>query len=138
VDEVQRVDSSKVVGIWMCRELNPYPEVPRQVSTVTYAADGTFTGKAQYDATAAPFGGMTVETTGRWMVQDDKILTSDVKTSASSQDAFTNIMAGLASSFANTTSAQMQGSGEVLKLTQTELVFRPAGADDPPVYSCMR
>jgi hypothetical protein len=81
---------------------------------------------------------MTVETTGRWMAQDDKILTSDVKTSASSQDAFTNIMAGLASSFANTTSAQMQGSGEVLKLTQTELVFRPAGADDPPVYSCMR
>ena len=136
--EVQRVDGSKVVGTWTCRELNPYPEVPRQVSTITYAKDGAFTGNAQYDATTPPFGGMTVETTGRWTVQGDRIVISDVKTSAGSQDAFTNMRAGIASSLINTASAQEQGSGDVLKLTPTELVFRPVGVDDPPVYSCTR
>lgn len=137
-DEVQQVDDSKIVGTWTCRELNPYPEVPRQVSTITYAKDGSFTGNAQYDASTPPFGGMTVETTGRWTVQGDRIVISDVKTSAGSQDAFTNMMAGIASSLVNTASAQEQGSGDVLKLTQRELVFRPAGADDPPVFSCTR
>jgi hypothetical protein len=137
-DEVQQVDASKIVGRWTCRELNPYPEVPRQVSTITYAKDGAFTAKAQYDATTPPFGDMTVETTGRWTVQGERIVISDVKTSAGSHDAFTNMMAGLASSLVNTASAQEQGSGDVLKLTQTELEFRPEGADDPPVYSCTR
>ena len=137
-DEVQQVDTSKIVGIWTCRELNPYPEVPRQVSTITYAKDGAFTAKAQYDATTPPFGGMTVETTGRWTVQGERIVISDVKTSAGSQDAFTNMMAGLASSLVNTASAREQGSGDVLKVTSAELVFRPQGADDPPVYSCAR
>ena len=137
-DEVQQVDTSKIVGTWTCRELNPYPEVPRQVSTITYAKDGAFTAKAQYDATTLPFGGMTVETTGRWTVQGERIVISDVKTSAGSQDAFTNMMAGLASSLVNTASAREQGSGDVLKVTSAELVFRPQGADDPPVYSCTR
>ena len=137
-DEVQRVEAGKLVGTWTCRELNPYPEVPQQVSTITYAEDGTFTGKAQYDAQAAPFGGMTVESAGRWVVDGDRIVTSDVTTKAGSQDAFTNVLAGIATSFVNSTSSQQQGSGDVLKLTQTELMFRPAGVDDPPVYSCTR
>ena len=81
---------------------------------------------------------MTVETTGRWTVQGERIVISDVKTSAGSQDAFTNMMAGLASSLVNTASAREQGSGDVLKVTSAELVFRPEGADDPPVYSCTR
>ena len=137
-DEVQRVEADSLVGTWTCRELNPYPEVPKQVSTITYGEDGTFTGKAHYDAQAAPFGGMTVESAGRWVVDGDRIVTSDVTTSAGSQDAFTNVMAGIATSFINSTSSQQQGSGDVLKLTRTELMFRPAGVDDPPVYSCTR
>ena len=137
-DEVQRIDSSNIVGTWTCRELNPYPEVPQQVSTITYAKDGSFTGRAQYDAQASPFGGMTVESIGKWTVEDDRIVTGDVKTSAGSPDAFTNVMAGIATSFVNSAYGQEQGSGDVLKLTRTELVFRPVGVEDPPVYSCTR
>jgi hypothetical protein len=48
------------------------------------------------------------------------------------------MMAGLASSLVNTASAQEQGSGDVLKLTQSELEFRAEGVEDPPVYSCTR
>jgi hypothetical protein len=122
-----------------CRELNPYPEVPQQVSTITYATDGTFTGKARYDAGAAPpFSGLTVETTGRWAVEENQILTSGVTTSAGSQDAFTNVLAGVVTSFVNSSDAQKQGSGDVLKLTRTELLLRPVGVEDPPTYSCSR
>jgi hypothetical protein len=138
-DQVQRVDRGAVIGTWNCRELNPYAEVPAQVSTVTYAADGGFVAKARYDAGAAPpFGGMSVVTTGKWSVENDRILTSDVNTQASSEDPFTNVLAGVASTFANSMSAQQQGSGDVLKLTRTELTLRPDGVEDPPVIGCTR
>ena len=65
-------------------------------------------------------------------------MTGDVKTSAGSPDAFTNVMAGIATSLINSAHGQEQGSGDVLKLTRTELVFRPVGVEDPPVYSCTR
>ena len=32
-DQVQQVDRSKLVGTWQCRELNPYPEMPKQTTT---------------------------------------------------------------------------------------------------------
>ena len=126
-DEVQQVAASKIVGTWTCRELNPYPEVLRQVSTITYAKDGAFTAKAQYDDTTPPFGDMTVETTGRWMVQGERIVISEVKTSAGlpgclhehdGQPCFFARQHGVRSE---------QGSGEPLKLTQTELEFRAEG-----------
>lgn len=137
-DEVQQVDRAEIVGSWTCRELNPYPEVPQQVSTITYADDGTFTGKARYDATTPPFAGMTVESGGTWAVAGDRIVTSDVRTSAGSDDPFTNVMAGIATSFANSFAGQQQGSGDVLELTKAKLVFRLVGVDDPPVYACTR
>ena len=138
-DRVQQVDRAAVVGIWSCRELNPYAEVPAQNSTVTYAADGSFISKAHYDAGATPpFAGMSVVTTGKWSVEGDRIVTSDVNSQASSPDAFTNMLAGVATSFANSMSAQQQGSGDVLKLTKTELTIRPAGVEDPPVIGCTR
>lgn len=137
-DEVQQIDPEQLIGTWTCRELNPYPEVPQQVSTITYAQGGTFTSKAQYDAQTPPFGAMSIVAAGRWAVEGDRIVTSDVKTSAASQDAFTNAMAGIAISIMNSISDQQQGSGDVLKLTPTELGYRAAGVDDPPVYSCVR
>ena len=138
-DQVQQVDRSAIVGTWTCRELNPYAEVPAQSSTLTYAADGSFVGKASYEAGATPpFGGMSVVTTGKWSVEGDRIITSDVNTQASSPDAFTNVLAGVASTFANNMSAQQQGSGDVLKLTRTELTLRPDGVEDPPVIGCTR
>ena len=138
-DQVQQVDRSAVVGTWTCRELNPYAEVPAQNSTVTYDADGSFIARARYEAGAAPpFGGMSVVTTGKWSVENDRIVTSDVNSQASSPDAFTNMLAGVAASFANSMSAQEQGSGDVLKLTRNELTIRPVGVEDPPVIACTR
>jgi hypothetical protein len=137
-DQVQQVDRSKLIGTWQCRELNPYPEVPKQQTTITYGKDGTLSGVGQSEA-RPPFAAMTVKITGKWAVEGDQIVASDIKTEAGSADEFTNVMAGIGSSIVNTFSkSQPQGSGDVLELTQHKLVFRGVGVEDPPTYSCTR
>jgi hypothetical protein len=137
-DQVQQVDRGEVVGTWTCRELNPYPELPQQRTTITYNKDGTLVGEGRSEA-RPPFGAMTVNLTGKWAVEGDRIVTSDMQADAGSADAFTDVMAGIATSIANSWStSQAQGSGDVLKLTERELVLRPVGVDDPPTFSCSR
>mgnify|MGYP006888938069 CR=1 FL=1 len=106
------------------------------------AGDATVTaaGGAAVGARRAWYAGgaMTIKATGRWSVDGENLVTSDVKTEASSEDAFTNMMAGIGSSIANTFMAQKAGSANVQKLTRTELVYTPIGVDDPPVISCTR
>lgn len=137
-DQVQKVDRSMVVGTWECRELNPYPEVPTQTAQLTYAKDGTLSGIAHSQA-RPPFAEMTIKSTGKWTVEGDRIVTSDIQTEAGSADEFTNVMAGIGSSIVNTFSkGHATGSGDVLELTQHKLVFRATGVDDPPVLSCTR
>lgn len=137
-DKVTKVDRSLVVGTWRCRELNPYPEVPRQTMLYTYSADGTFLAEGRSEA-RPPFGEMQVKATGRWTVDGDRIVTSDVRSEAASQDAFTNMMAGIGASIVNGLGmAQGDGRSDVLALTRSELVTRPADVEDPPTFSCTR
>lgn len=137
-DGVTGVDRDMIVGTWQCRELNPYPELPQQVTTITYKADGTFTGEGRTQA-RPPFGPMTSTSSGKWRVEDGQIVTSDVAIDAGSEDAFTNVMAGITSSIANTLGmTQAQGAGDVLELSRNRLTFRPVGIEDPPTFSCTR
>jgi len=137
-DEVGAVERSRIVGTWRCHELNPYPELPRQTVTSTYNSDGSYVGEGLAEA-RPPFGAMRVKMTGRWAVEGDRIVTSDVETEASAQDAFTNVMAGIGTSIVNSFGQeQARGAGDVLKLGRDELVLRAVGVEDPPVFSCTR
>jgi hypothetical protein len=137
-DEVGTVDSAAVVGTWECRELNPYPEVPQVATTTTYRADGTFTSEGR-SAPRPPLGPVRVEANGRWSVEGGEIVTSEVETEASSEDAWTNLMAGVGARFVDAFGgSQNRASGEVLKLGRGELVVRPSGVEDPPVIACTR
>jgi hypothetical protein len=137
-DEVGVVEQSRIVGTWRCRELNPYPELPRQTITSTYNADGTYVGEGVTEA-RPPFGAMRAKVTGRWAVEGDRIVTSDVETEAGSDDAWTNMMAGIGASIVNSFGQeQTRGVGDVLKLDRDELVLRAVGVEDPPIFSCTR
>ncbi len=137
-DQVTTVDRSQIIGTWQCHELNPFPELPAQTSAITYAGDGTFHSVAHTQAREG-FGAMTVNVTGKWSVQDGALATSEVKTAASSTDAFTNALAGIGSSLVNSmSSSQLQGAGNILKLTAHDMVLRPIGIEDPPVVACTR
>jgi hypothetical protein len=138
VDEAGAVDRAAVVGTWQCRELNPYPEVPQVATTTTYRADGTFTSEGR-SAPRPPLGPMRVEANGRWSVEGGEIVTSEVTTEASSEDAWTNLMAGVGAHFIDLVGgAQDRVSVEVLKLSRGELVVRPSGVEDPAVIACAR
>lgn len=139
-DEVQSIDRSKLVGTWTCRELNPMQGAPVLTSVNTYNADGTFTGtsKGSSDGQALPF---VTSVTGNWAIQGDRIVSSNIKTSAKSSDGnpAMDMIAGLGSSIANTMiEKEPPGLGNVLKLTSTELVVKAEGVDNPPVISCTR
>jgi hypothetical protein len=137
-DEVGEVDRAAVVGTWECRELNPYPEVPQVATTTTYRADGTFTSEGR-SAPRPPLGPVQVEANGGWSVEGGEIVTSEVTTEASSEDAWTNLMAGVGAQFIDWfAGAQDRASVEVLKLGRGELVVRPIGVEDPPVIACTR
>ncbi len=137
-DQVQKIDRGLVVGTWTCREMNSYPEVPAHDITLTYAQDGSLRSEARAPATP-PLGPMNISSTGTWNVAGDRIVTADVETKVESDDAFTNTMAGIATSIANSwSSPEKQGSGDVLELTAHRMVLRPVGVDDPPTIACSR
>ena len=137
-DEVTAINRGQLVGTWQCHELNPYPQMPKQMSRTTYNSDGTFLTEAQSQGQQA-LGPIAVKVTGKWAVQGDEIVGSDVKTEAGSTDAFTNAIAGIGTSLVNSMGhGQTQGTGNVLKLTAHELVMRPTGIDDPPTIACTR
>jgi hypothetical protein len=137
-DEVQAVDRAAVIGTWECRELNPFPEVPQVTTRTTYRADGSFTSEGR-SAPRPPFGSMEIQANGRWAVEDQRIVTSGVETDASSEDAWTNFMAGVSAQLVDSFGGrENRSSGDVLKLTRSELVLRPAGVEDPPVIACTR
>jgi hypothetical protein len=84
---------------------------------------------------------MQVNATGRWVVEGDRIATSDVQTDASAADgdAWTNMMANVGASIVNNLGReQTAGAGDVLKLSRSELLLRPVAVEDPPVISCTR
>ena len=137
-DEVQAIDREALVGTWECRELNSYPEIPQVTTRTTYRADGTFTSEGR-SAPRPPFGSMEIEAKGRWAVEGQQVTTSGVETEASSEDAWTDFMAGVSAQLVDSFGgSENRSSGDVLKLTRRELVLRPVGVEDPPVIACTR
>jgi hypothetical protein len=137
-DQVAAVDRELVVGTWRCRDLNPYPGAPEQVVTETFAADGSFVGQSGVSG-EGPAGSIEVRASGRWAVEGDRIVTTGVTTQASSADPTLNVIAGLTAQYLNSQPPSLRdGSSEVLKLTNRELVLRPVGVEDPPVIACTR
>jgi hypothetical protein len=137
-DQVGTVDRSLLVGTWQCRDLNPYSGAPQQTVTQTFGADGTFRGDSSVSG-EGPVGLIQVSAVGKWAVQGERLVTSDVTTKASSADPTMNLIAGLTSQYLNSQPPSLRdGSSDVLELTRSRLVTRPAGIDDPPVIACTR
>lgn len=139
-DQIGTIDRELIVGTWQCRELNPYPNAPLRGTTITYRGDGSFESQGRSE-TQGPLGAILAESRGQWQVQGDRIVASNVTTTARAADGnpMTNVLAGLGASIANSIMAwQDDGTSDVLTLTGNELVMRPIGVEDPPVIACMR
>ena len=138
-DQVGPVDRREIVGAWRCRDLNPYPDQPKQTVAATYRADGTFVSESE-TAARPPVGAMLVTARGSWAVQGDHLVTNGVTTEARSADGdeATDTLAAIGAQYINTLTADDAGASDVLELSPARLVLRPVGVEDAPVVACTR
>jgi hypothetical protein len=140
-DEVTAIDRGMLVGSWGCRELNPYPELPRATRTITFAGDGTVVAET-LTGDDPRYGPLRGTSRGTWSVEGDRFALRDMRIEAGAAEGSPNpfgaVLGGLAGTVANTFFRdRMGGASDVLRLTRGELVFRPV-AEDPPVVACTR
>jgi hypothetical protein len=140
-DEVTTVQNSMLIGTWRCRELNPYPQVPRATRTISFAEDGTVIAEMLTEDDPR-YGPMQGTSRSNWSVEGDRLvlrnMTIETKAAEGSTNPFGNVLGGLATTVANTfLRGQMNSTSDVLKLTSSELIFRTV-VEDPPVVACTR
>jgi len=140
-DEVTAVQRDMLLGTWRCRELNPYPGVPKASRTITFDKDGTVVAEMLTEDDPR-YGAIQGTSRGLWSVEGDRLVMDKMKLEAKAAegntDPFTGVLTGLTTTIANTLMRDQQAStSEVLKLSRHELVFRTVVAD-PPVVACTR
>lgn len=133
------VDAALLMGTWRCRDLNPYPGQPPQVVATTYAADGVFVSESELPP-RGPVGPIAVAQRGRWSVEGDRLITSDVTTAARALDGNTetDALAKASAEMLDLVGGGAPLASEILRLDARRLNLRPIGVTDPPVIGCTR
>lgn len=144
-DRVSSVDRALVVGDWQCRELNPYPNAPIVITDTTFYPDGYFTSRSTGQPQAGlPTGPTTVTTRGKWRVEEDRLVTSEVTAELSSGnggsgDLLGSVLTQIGPLLGGGQAAQPQGgASDVLELTSSTMVIKGQDIQDPPVVTCSR
>jgi hypothetical protein len=143
-DEVSTVDADQMVGTWTCRQLNPIPDMPDVASTMTYEASGKGRVVAVADTqgkTAGIPAKLKTDFTYDWSVEGERLVISNVDSTITAADdsAGSSILAPIAQLVSSTFIDESEPStSDVLELTDTKLVTRPIGVEDPPIISCTR
>ena len=75
------IDAAALAGSWSCRDLNPLPSQPVQTVTTSYAADGSFVSVSEIIG-RIPAPPIRVRQAGRWHIDGDQLITSEVRTTA--------------------------------------------------------
>lgn len=133
------IDPAQLVGTWICRDLNPYPDQPEQTVVTTYEDDGAFVSESHAPARGG-IGAIIVTARGRWAVADHRLITSGLRTEARAADGDrqTDLLAKASAQMVDAMSAAEPDTSEVLALDPARLLLRPVGVDDPPVIACTR
>ena len=128
-----------LVGTWQCRDLNPLPGQPPQSVATRYADDGSFRSISELPV-HGPIGPIAVEQRGRWALDGDRLITSDVTTAARALDGNTetDAYAKAGAELVDAMGAGRPVASQVLLLDPARLTLRPAEVDDPPVIGCSR
>jgi hypothetical protein len=133
------VEPALVVGVWRCSDLNPLPDQPLQAITTTYAEDGSYSAQSQVPE-RGPLGPIAVTQRGRWAIEGDRLVTSEVVTEAHAVDGNTrtDAFAKASAQIVDAMSAGKPAASRVLRLNARRLTLRPLDVKDPPVIGCLR
>lgn len=133
------IDAAALVGPWSCRDLNPLPTQPLQTVTTSYAADGGFVSVSEIPGRpAAP--PIRVSQAGRWHIDGDQLITSEVRTTARAVggDPETDAMLQASAELIDRVGINRKMASAILRLDASELLLRPAEIADPPIIGCDR
>ena len=77
---------------------------------------------------------------GRWSIEGDRLITSEVKTTARTADGNTEMdaMAQAGAELVDLMAGKAPQASQILALDRQQLVLRPAAMADPPVIGCAR
>lgn len=77
---------------------------------------------------------------GRWSIEGDRLVTSEVKTMARTADGNTEMdaMAQAGAELVDLMAGDTPQTSQILQLDRQELVLRPTEMQDPPVIGCSR
>ena len=133
------VEASLLIGNWQCRDLNPLPGQPPQTVATRYADDGSFRSVSEVPM-HGPIGPIEIEQRGRWALDGDRLITSDVTTAARALDgnSETDAYAKAGAELIDAMGAGRPVASRVLLLDPARLTLRPADVTDPPVVGCTR
>jgi len=133
------IDTSLLIGLWICHDLNPLPGQPVQVITTRYAEDGRFQSASELPARGG-MGPLRLGQQGRWTVEDDRLVTSEVSTTARTADGNTEMdaMAQAGAELVDLMAGKAPQASQILTLDRWQLVLRPTEMADPPVIGCVR
>jgi hypothetical protein len=132
-------DRALLIGLWICRDLNPLPGQPVQPITTRYAEDGRFHSVSELPARGG-MGSLRLGQQGRWSIEGDQLVTSEVKTVARTADGNIEMdaMAQAGAELIDLLAGDIPQASQILKLDDQELLLRPTGMQDPPVIGCRR
>lgn len=118
-DTVNTATASQLVGAWAVHSMNPFPNEEPQETTIEYKPDGTVVGTVvPQGESAAVLGNMRFELTGGWVLEGDQVIHSDIKMSASSDNA----MGAVLSNMINNTKG-IAGEGNIYELSANRMVI---------------
>lgn len=133
------VEQALLIGLWSCRDLNPLPGQPVQAITTRYADDGRFQSVSHLPARGG-MGPLRIGQQGRWSVEGDQLVTTEVKTVARTADGNTEMdaMAQAGADLIDLMAGDAPHASQILRLDRQELVLRPVDMQDPPMIGCSR
>ena len=133
------IDVAALVGSWSCHDLNPLPTQPLQTVTTSYRADGSFVSVSELPG-RVPAPPIRVSQAGRWHIDGDRLITSEVRTTAKAvgSDPETDAMLQASAELIDRVGMDRKMASAILRLDGRELLLRPAEIADPPIIGCSR
>lgn len=139
--EVTSVSVERLVGIWSCRELNPFPEQAPVLTRLELASDGRLKSEQMIllDGDAPREVDLIIVLEGKWQVDSDRVVATDIQGSArpalgGEANETPSSMDGVLDAFARQAE---EAPLEIFRLSTDELVMRE---NDPgaPFLACAR
>lgn len=120
-DNVENAQASQLVGTWSVRDLNPYPDMEPQSTTIQYLADGRVTGLiVPQGKSADALGNMQFQMTAQWSLDGDTVTHENVEVNSIGDNGVGSMIASMMN---NSTRNSLAGRANIYELSGDRIVM---------------